>query len=65
VLAHPRLSFLGDIFAVPRELPFANVFSIGDVLIAAGAIVVIHALCRPSRLAAPDAVTLRRAPGAS
>ena len=30
------LGFLGDIFALPRPLPFANVFSIGDVLIGLG-----------------------------
>ena len=30
------LAFLGDVFYLPRPLPFANVFSIGDVLIAAG-----------------------------
>jgi hypothetical protein len=30
------LAFLGDIFYLPRPLPFANVFSIGDALIAAG-----------------------------
>ena len=28
--------FLGDIFALPRPLPLANVFSIGDVLIGVG-----------------------------
>jgi hypothetical protein len=28
--------FLGDIFVLPRPIPLANVFSIGDVLIAAG-----------------------------
>jgi hypothetical protein len=33
------LPFLGDIFVLPRPLPFANVFSIGDVLIGLGAIV--------------------------
>jgi hypothetical protein len=44
-LAHPRLLFLGDILAVPKALPAANVYSIGDVLIAIGAIVVVHALC--------------------
>ena len=37
VVAHPTLSMLGDIFAVPKWVPFANVFSIGDVLIVAGA----------------------------
>lgn len=30
------LPFLGDIFVLPRPLPFANVFSIGDVLIGVG-----------------------------
>ena len=32
-----RLYFLTDIFAVPKEFPLANVFSIGDVFIALGA----------------------------
>ena len=31
-----RLVALGDIFAVPHGVPFANVFSVGDVLIACG-----------------------------
>ena len=30
------LSFLGDIFVLPRPLPFSNVFSIGDLLIGIG-----------------------------
>jgi hypothetical protein len=30
------LPFLGDIFVLPRPLPFANVFSFGDVLIGLG-----------------------------
>ena len=29
--------FLGDVFFLPRPIPFANVFSIGDVLIGIGA----------------------------
>jgi hypothetical protein len=36
ILPHPRLAFLGDIFAVPAGLPLANVFSIGDILIVLG-----------------------------
>ena len=32
----PRLAPLTDIFAMPRWLPFANVFSVGDVLIGVG-----------------------------
>jgi hypothetical protein len=35
--AHTLLPFLGDIFVLPRPLPFATVFSIGDVLIGVGA----------------------------
>lgn len=31
-----RLRFLGDIFVLPDGLPFGNVFSIGDALLAAG-----------------------------
>jgi hypothetical protein len=46
VLAHPRLPWLGDVFAVPSVVPFANVFSVGDVLILVGAGVLVHATCR-------------------
>ncbi len=31
------LFFLGDVFAVPKHIPFHNVFSIGDSIIAIGA----------------------------
>ena len=41
VLADPALAPLTDIFAVPAGMPLANVFSIGDVLIAVGLIVTI------------------------
>lgn len=37
-----RLPFLGDIFAIPPPIPFANVFSAGDVLISAGAIYLVY-----------------------
>jgi hypothetical protein len=49
-LARPRLLFLGDVFAVPKWVPFANVFSIGDVFLVLGGIAVVHRLCG-SRLA--------------
>ena len=45
VVADPKLLFLGDVFAIPASWPFANVFSVGDVLIALGAAVTIHAVC--------------------
>ena len=43
-VAHPRLLFLGDILPVPHAVPFANVYSIGDVCIAIGVAVAIHGL---------------------
>jgi len=49
-LRHPRLLPLGDIFAIPKSWPLHNVYSVGDVCIAVGAIVVVHALSG-SRLA--------------
>jgi len=50
VVAHARMRFLGDIFAMPRWMPLHNVFSIGDVCIAIGTAITIHTLCE-SRLA--------------
>lgn len=44
-LSDPRLLFLGDVFAVPSWLPFANVFSLGDLLIAVGVAYTVHAVC--------------------
>lgn len=43
---NPALPWLTDIFAMPRWLPQANVFSIGDVLIDLGMVVVIVAAMR-------------------
>jgi hypothetical protein len=48
--------FLGDIFVWPRPLPLANVFSIGDFVIAVGAVVFIVAAMRRTRLRAADPV---------
>jgi hypothetical protein len=45
VLGDPELLFLGDVFAVPESWPFSNVFSVGDVLVALGAVYAIHAVC--------------------
>jgi hypothetical protein len=41
VLEDPALAPLTDIFAIPAGLPFANVFSIGDGLIAVGIVLTI------------------------
>ena len=52
--------FLGDIMAVPAWVPAANVFSVGDLLLVAGAWVLLHRVCRapggsPARRPAPAA----------
>jgi len=40
-----QLGFLGDVFALPRPFPLANVFSLGDVLIGiGGALFVIRSM---------------------
>jgi hypothetical protein len=42
----PKLLFLGDIFYIPDSVPILdNVFSIGDVLIAVGLVILIHGVC--------------------
>lgn len=45
VVEGARLRFLGDVFWIPNGWPLANVFSVGDVLIALGAAIVVHAVC--------------------
>ena len=53
-----RLLFLGDVFVLPRQLPLANVFSIGDVLIGLGAIAFVVLVSLGST--ASPALRLRR-----
>jgi len=50
VISHPALQPLTDIFALPHPIPFANVFSVGDILIGVGVVIVI-------------VVAMRRGPG--
>jgi hypothetical protein len=54
VIADPALRPLTDIFAIPAGLPFANVFSVGDVLIGIGA---VWAIVAAMRRAAPAEAT--------
>lgn len=49
VVAHPVLPWLGDVFAVPHGIPLANVFSVGDVLIVAGAAWMVRAAAPRAR----------------
>ncbi|CAN5458127.1 DUF5317 domain-containing protein [soil metagenome] len=62
VLSGPdtRFGFLGDNLAMPRRLPFANVFSVGDILIGLGAAIFLIRAMAGS--AAPEA---RRRPSAA
>lgn len=41
VVAHPALEILTDQFALPTWLPFANVYSVGDVLLAIGVAILV------------------------
>ena len=48
VIADPALRPLTDVFAIPASIPLANVFSVGDVLIAVGvAIAIAWGMRRP------------------
>ena len=49
VLADPALAPLTDLFALPAWLPFANVFSIGDVIIGCGVALTIVLAMRSGR----------------
>ncbi len=53
-VTHARLAFLGDIFSIPRSLPLANVFSVGDVLLLLGAIAMLAGICGCPRFPALD-----------
>ena len=46
VVANPVFQPLTDIFAIPAGVPLANVFSVGDVLIGLGIVLVIAAAMR-------------------
>jgi hypothetical protein len=58
-LAHPVLAWLGDVAATPAWLPFRNVFSVGDLLILAGAAWLIIGVCgtRWTTASAPSSPT--------
>ncbi len=43
--ADAPLGFLGDVFHTPGWLPIHNVFSVGDLVIVAGAFVLLHRAC--------------------
>jgi len=61
-IEHPALEPLTDIFALPAWLPSANIFSVGDVIIAIGVAVVIVAAMRSSGAPAVPGATAARGP---
>ena len=46
VVARPALEPLTDVFALPAWIPFANIFSVGDLIIGLGVVVIIAASMR-------------------
>jgi hypothetical protein len=41
-----RLAWLGDVFAIPKSWPLANVFSVGDIMIVLAVGYFAHTWCR-------------------
>ncbi len=67
-LAHPALEPLTDLFALPAWVPFANIFSVGDVLIGLGIVLVMVLAMRGAPTAsspAPGAAALGTATAAA
>jgi hypothetical protein len=46
IVDHARLPWLGDVFAIPKGWPLANVFSIGDVIVVVAIVYFLHVWCR-------------------
>ena len=61
IVESPALAPLTDVIPLPQWLPFANIVSVGDILIAVGIVVVIAAAMRAGRRAA-DAEPAQPAP---
>ena len=59
-LAHPHLLWFGDIIPWPGPLP--NVLSIGDCLIYAGTLILLHRMCRRSEEPSAPLAGSRAAP---
>lgn len=60
--ADPAVMFLVDKFVMPEWLPFATVYSVGDVLIGIGIVLVIAIAMQPAR--ADDSLATPRTTGA-
>lgn len=56
IVAHPHLAWLGDVMVTPSWLPMRNMLSIGDLLLLAGACVLVMVSSRTSVAPAPAEV---------
>jgi hypothetical protein len=56
LVAHPHLAWLGDVMVTPSWLPMRNMLSIGDVLLLAGACVLVMVSSRKQTVTAPTQV---------
>ena len=63
VLEHPHLLWLGDVLPLPLPLGLGNVLSVGDLLIYAGALVLLHRTCVSSQTRSRSSMPSMRSPG--
>jgi len=54
IVHNARLPWLGDVFAIPKGWPFANVFSVGDVIVVIAIAYFVHVWCRRNAEPARD-----------
>jgi hypothetical protein len=62
IVARPAFEPLTDLFALPSWAPFANVFSVGDVLIGIGVVVLMATTMRRSPRPSPGTSSAGRQP---
>jgi len=53
LVAHPHLAWLGDVMVTPSWLPMRNMLSIGDLLLLAGACVLVMVSSRKQTVSTP------------
>ena len=56
VVHNARLAWFGDVFAIPKGWPFANVFSVGDVIVVIAIAYFVHVWCRRPAEPATDVI---------